>query len=465
MEKPAKLDQWQRRLAEDEQDYAGQIAQMDRREDLYRGSNLLKPLTPRDGEASGGRDETPHVRNVIAENIESQVSASIPQPKVTARRKRDEELAKRIEDMIRNELDRLPMEYINDLQERTVPIQGGSFYHVEWDNSQRTHTTVGEVTVAARHPKVVIPQAGVYGSVEEMDHIILKLYQTRQYIKRRYGVEMEPGSEQEPQIRSSKGESPARDMVTQYIAYYRNDKGGIGLYSWANDTELEDLEDYQARRLKRCKRCGAPEPVEKGQPCPVCGGKSWESREEEFQELWEPVARSDGTSIGGTVVSMDPETGLPVMTPTKVPYYKPGVYPLVLQRNVSVFGQLLGESDADKMRYQQNTINRMGKGETGATGPQGPEGKQGEKGGKGDKGDKGDTGPQGPAGNGAPGTADTYTITMTDGTSAAFSVYHGADGARVKITPFTLTAGGWEGETAPSRPFPSPACWRTRASS
>lgn len=361
MEKPAKLDQWQRRLAEDEQDYAGQIAQMDRREDLYRGSNLLKPLTPRDGEASGGRDETPHVRNVIAENIESQVSASIPQPKVTARRKRDEELAKRIEDMIRNELDRLPMEYINDLQERTVPIQGGSFYHVEWDNSQRTHTTVGEVTVAARHPKVVIPQAGVYGSVEEMDHIILKLYQTRQYIKRRYGVEMEPGSEQEPQIRSSKGESPARDMVTQYIAYYRNDKGGIGLYSWANDTELEDLEDYQARRLKRCKRCGAPEPVEKGQPCPVCGGKSWESREEEFQELWEPVARSDGTSIGGTVVSMDPETGLPVMTPTKVPYYKPGVYPLVLQRNVSVFGQLLGESDADKMRDQQNTINRMEK--------------------------------------------------------------------------------------------------------
>ena len=53
------------------------------------------------------------------------------------------------------------------------------------------------------------------------------------------------------------------------------------------------------------------------------------------------------------------------------------------------------------------------------------------------------------AGNGAPGTTDTYTITMTDGTSAAFSVYHGADGARVKITPFTLTAGGWEGETAP----------------
>ena len=73
---------------------------------------------------------TPHVRNIVAENIESQVSTDIPQPKVTARRKQDEGLARLIEDMLRNELDRLPMEYLNDMQERTVPIQGGSFFHV-----------------------------------------------------------------------------------------------------------------------------------------------------------------------------------------------------------------------------------------------------------------------------------------------------------------------------------------------
>lgn len=42
-------------------------------------------------------------------------------------------------------------------------------------------------------------------------------------------------------------------------------------------------------------------------------------------------------------------------------YYKPDCYPLVLQRNVSVFGRLLGDSDADKIADQQNTINRLEK--------------------------------------------------------------------------------------------------------
>lgn len=31
-------------------------------------------------------------------------------------------------------------------------------------------------------------------------------------------------------------------------------------------------------------------------------------------------------------------------------------------------------------------------------------------------------------GNGAPGTSDTYTITLTDGSTSAFQVYNGADG-------------------------------------
>lgn len=32
---------------------------------------------------------------------------------------------------------------------------------------------------------------------------------------------------------------------------------------------------------------------------------------------------------------------------------------MVLQKNVSVFGQLLGDSDVDKIADQQNTVNRM----------------------------------------------------------------------------------------------------------
>lgn len=380
-----KLKMWQDRLAANEKDYQNQLDRMDEREALYRGSDQLKPLTPRDAGGSGGRLTTPHVRNIVAENIESAVSSAIPQPKVTARRKKDERLAKLIEDMLRNELDRLPMEYLNDQQERTVPIQGGGFFHVEWDNSQRSPGAVGEVTISLRHPKQVIPQAGVYTSIEDMDYIILKLPQTKRAIRRRYGVDMLDEGEGEPEVRGissgsfqdspgmarviggcaandRSGGLPAADMVTQYVAYYRNDKGGIGLYSWVNDTQLEDIADYQARRLRRCAHCGEIEPEDGSGVCLRCGGRKWTDREEEFQELWEPVTRSDGSVIPGALPAIDPENPLMArMEPTRVPYYKPGVYPLVLQRNVSVFGQLLGESDADKIADQQNTVNRMEK--------------------------------------------------------------------------------------------------------
>jgi hypothetical protein len=74
---------------------------------------------------------------------------------------------------------------------------------------------------------------------------------------------------------------------------------------------------------------------------------------EEYQELWLPVERSDGSVIPGA----DPITG----EPTRVPYYKPDIYPVFLQKSVSVYGKLLGESDVDKVRDQQNTINRLEK--------------------------------------------------------------------------------------------------------
>ena len=96
--------------------YEDELALMDRREDLYKGDHDISPIVP--GEKKG---KTPHVRNLCAELIESQVSSSIPQPKVTALRKEDEGKAKLIEDMLRAELDRLPFETISDMMERTVP--------------------------------------------------------------------------------------------------------------------------------------------------------------------------------------------------------------------------------------------------------------------------------------------------------------------------------------------------------
>ncbi len=361
MKDKRKLEMWQERLAKNEAAQSGEAEKMNEREDLYAGIKRIRQMSVGDL-----KDKTPHVRNLVAELIESQINSNIPQPKVTARRKKDEAKAKLIEDMIRNELDRMPFEVMNDLLERIIPIQGGAAFLVEWDNTQRTHTTTGEISISTLHPKQIVPQAGVYSGIEDMDYIILKIPQTKEFIRRKYRVSVTEESESDPEIRGAS--DCADDLVTQYIAYYRNDRNGIGLYSWVGDTEIEDIEDYQARRLRRCKVCGAteqlagePQPLDRpsfdgsypegAEPkrkekevCAYCGGRRWESVTEEYEQVYHPIVQSDGTII---------EAG------ARIPFYKPDIYPVLLQKNVSVHGRFLGDSDVDKIRDQQNTTNRI----------------------------------------------------------------------------------------------------------
>lgn len=338
------LDMWKDRLARAETAYSGELAKMDKREGLYRGSKEIKALT-----RNGQNTKTPHVRNICAEMIEAQVDSSIPAPKVTARRKQDIDKAKLIEDMLRNECDRMSFEEMNDIQSRTVPIQGGSGFLVEWDHNARTHHTVGELAVSTVHPKQIIPQDGIYSGVADMDYIFIKIPQTKAYIERKYNVVIEDEAESDPDIRSVNGESAAEDLVTQIIAYYRNENGGIGLYSWVNDVELEDLPDYQARLHED----------EDGNKTAL-----------EYEEIYQPITRGNLTVPGASPVEMPiegefDETGAPVMQtvmqPTKIPFYKPDIFPIIMQKNVSVYGQFLGDSDIDKIEDQQNTINRIEK--------------------------------------------------------------------------------------------------------
>ena len=422
--KPAKLDLWQRRLSDSDVAWQSEVARMDHREHLYAGDRKLRPLVKGDTRKNGQWKETSHVRNIVFENIESQVSSSIPAPKVTPRRQEDEALASKIEHFLRNELDRLPFEVMNDQAERTVPIQGGVGFLVAWDNRKRTHSTVGEEEVTLLHPKQFAPQPGIYTGIGDMDWFIVRQPTTKEAVRRRYGVNVDQESEQEPQVRGTGDEDTAEDAVTVYIGYAKNDKGGIDRYVWVNDIELEDLENYQARRLPVCKRCGrvrplpgqiiqnrpaiaaaeaerteaeqlrrqiagralamrlaadmaaglpggmealaaeeipqaAPEPDRyDGGACPWCGGTEFEDREQDYEEVVLPIVTSSGLEIPGARPGLD-EAGLPVMEPTRIPYYKPDLFPIVLQRSVSVYGQLLGNSDVDVIEDQQNTVNRM----------------------------------------------------------------------------------------------------------
>lgn len=422
-----KLDAWKQRLAESDNYWGPELEKMDLRERLYNGDDELEPLVPGDVAADGKRKRTSHVRNIVFENIESQISSVIPQPKVTARYKKDEPLAELIEHFLRNELDRQPFETMNDLAERTTPMHGGVGWQVEWDNTKRTHMTVGEAEVSVIHPKQFAPQPGVYTGIQNMDWFIVKVPTTKEAVRRKYGISVQDETETEPDIRSAGNAHTSDDAVTMYVGYEVGENGGINKYVWVNDVELENLENYQARRQPVCVRCGRVRPlpgqiifnnvftepwqvtvgagnnteqteeiaaghalaqniavlaveegnqndsfmpgVELGQgiapqqkydggPCPWCGGEDFEDREQEFEQVILPIKTKMGVEIPGAKAGYD-EDGNPVLQPTLIPYYKPDVYPFVLQRSVSVYGQLLGSSDVDAIRDQQNTVNRL----------------------------------------------------------------------------------------------------------
>ena len=361
-----KIDIWNERLRKNEAALAEEFTRMDQRANLYNGTRDIEATPAAAGKKRGKKppDKASGVRNIVAELIEAQVDSSFPLPKVTARRQEYEGLAKTLEDYLCNETDRQPFETMNDMDERISPVQGGSVFLVEWDSERHTHQTRGELCVSILHPRQVIFQDGVK-DINDMDFVIVNMGMTKKHVYAKYHVSVENETESDPASRGGTGVSD--DIVTVHFGYFRNDKGGIGRFTWVNDVVLEDLEDYQARRAKKCADCGA-EWQEGAAACPSCGSWKAESRSADSFTLYEDIARSDGSIIPqyagmGADQQIMPQMGglpamMPQMEPTRIPYYKPDVYPIVVRRNVSAWGKPLGDSDVDKIADQQNMIKK-----------------------------------------------------------------------------------------------------------
>ena len=373
-----RLDYWRGIVERDEAAYEDQLQKMNEREKLYRGDDIIIPMI--EGDMA---EFTPYVRNICAELIESQIDSNIPMPKVTPLRREDEGLARLIENMLRQKVNLLYIEDLIDMSERTVKIQGGDGKLCEWDESVSDPFGDGEIAVSLLHPKMIIPQDGVY-LVQDMDHITLKIPQTKGYILRRYGIDLELVSESDPDVRSLEGDT-AEDMITHYIVYFRNDDGGIGRISYVDNTLIEYIEDYQARRTSKCTECGESEPEEdteieeevliiegadsrtekkRMKICPHCGGTRFHMTEDAFETLPEPITLSDGSEAGGSrkipKIGEGGEVSF-IDEKEKIPFYKPNIFPIVLQKNVSLYGSFLGDSDIDKLSSYQNAIKRIDK--------------------------------------------------------------------------------------------------------
>ena len=375
-----KLKMWQDRLETAREAIMPELNRMGKRESIYDGDPTI--YAPDGSVAKKGK--ATHVRNVGFELIEAQVESDIPSPKVTAIRQEDEWLADIAENLLRNVMDKLPFERINDEGERISPVQGGHGLLVDWQDGISGKDWLGDLRVTMMHPRGIIPQANV-SQIADMDWIFLESPATRRQIKEAFGVALEAHeNESDPDARRL-GDSPdsSGEIVTLVTCYYRNSKGGIGRYRWVNDTVVEDLEDYQVRRVNRCDACGM---VGDGHRCRYCQGTRFTVEVEEFEELTEDIVTRNGTEIPAMSEQRDeygqplvepltegegvlPQlrsvngpaavTYMPVMAPTRIPYYKPDVYPIVVRKNVSKFGRFMGSSDIDAIADQQNTMNQL----------------------------------------------------------------------------------------------------------
>lgn len=323
------LKKWQDKYNDAKNKYSRELDEIRDNRAAYLGTRKIKGPNGKDA-----TKQTTTTRKVCFELVETQVDTNIPQPKVISKDGYENQ-AMTIEMFLKNEIERLNIVEINDQQSRSTPTDGGSIFYIEWNNNVGTRRTSGELLVKNLDALQVIPQPGIY-NIDEMDFIFLEFEQTRMYIKEHYGVLIE----------NEDGDASINeDLLLHIFAYYKNDDGTIGLYSWVGDTEVQKYSNYYARQHKVCTKCEAVFKPFKD-TC-ECGSKKYKME----------VIENETITIN--VPEIDPMTGQEAMTQTQIeiPYYIPKVFPIVIRKNVSTLNSFLGNSDVTFIKDQQNDLS------------------------------------------------------------------------------------------------------------
>ena len=376
---PENLKTWKKRLEESLESYASDKNRMKTYQGYYDGD---RSVAQDPNSSYSPSKKASNVRNIVYELIESQVDSSIPMPKVRAIHPEDEELAKKLEHYLENKIKTTNLPLLNDMMERNVPVQGGDFFHVQWDANAGLHSQIGDIKVSEIHPKKLIPQPGMV-EIEEMDYFFVQELYTKKKVKAIYGVSVEDCGNDYTDLAGEQSSTASinSDIVTVNTAYYHNEHGGVGIFVWCDTEILLDLDDYEARYLDHCAKCGA---VMQNGVCPECGSKKVKKMPEEYEEMAEgmEVKTSYPMADGTFSRNIDPfteeeapqmdENGQPVMdemgqpvmevrkVKRKIPYYKPNIYPVVLRKNITQNDKLLGGSDVAVIIDQQDTVKKLG---------------------------------------------------------------------------------------------------------
>ena len=263
------------------------------------------------------------VRNITYEVIESEIMPDIPYPKADPEScsTRREENSRLIERLCRAVREKLPFEELNDLDERYTYIMGGSVWYVEWDCSTNCDGAQGDVRVHCISPMDFIPQPGVF-EVEEMQYCFLRFTTSREELIRRYGITERLAADAECQYGYS--DTPTGcDTVTVVNALYRGSDGKICKLVFSGDVILSDVPGLYVRK----------------------NALIGEDGELTYSDTYTEFLPVDVSSRFGTC--------------NRVKYYVPDVMPVVIRRNTRCTPSLLGLSDCERVRPQQQAINKV----------------------------------------------------------------------------------------------------------
>ena len=253
-------------------------------------------------EIDGSETRADMVRNITYELIEGQVSANIPYPKIepAAFSDRREENARTLEQLCSDCISRLPFQELNDTDERYSYVFGGSVWYVEWEED------VG-VKIYCISPDNFIPEPGIY-SIEDMRYCFIRSITTRGELHSKYRIS--PSELARASLDYELSADPMADTVEVVTAFYIDDDGDIGKMLFSGDILLSDRPKYFYKRN------------EDGE-----------------------ISLFDTLTVNGK--------------PAKVSRSVPKRFPIVIRRNTSAAPSLYGDSDCEKIRPQQQAINKV----------------------------------------------------------------------------------------------------------
>lgn len=299
-----------------------------------------------DGKPNGEYQKA--IRKLAFELVEGKVNSHIPAPKMTPRYYFDIPPINATESVIRQEMDRMLSEEVNDEAEHAVLIDSMVWFKVSWNPFDNTHERSGMPVVEACPIDTVFPQPGIK-NYKRLEYIFEKSTLTLAEVLDLYGREVSPSED---------------DLVHIVTVYYLNKDRYVGKFMWVEDdltVICNDLE-WGIRRRRECVDCRHISPID--DTCPICGSKKFKYFPVKSERLKKPLVwvtnpyRADNNPDPSKDQNQLEQTKqLP--EGTEIPHYLLRQLPFVPYRRINVPNSIYGISEVETILEDQDFINKL----------------------------------------------------------------------------------------------------------